>query len=203
MTDTARLFGVADVLDSDAWYTPPWIFQGLSLTFDLDVAAPEGGLPWIPAARSFSVADDGLLQPWDGLVWCNPPYSEPGPWCHRWAAHPHGCLLIRSDLSTSGPYTAYKAASSVYVPAKRLQFVNGHGGETGAANFSAVLFGRGDHVDAAMIRLARVYGGTTRLLSPPRPPVAPSPLSGGPVVPRSPRNPSAGRAGDDHEPETT
>lgn len=34
------------------------------------------------------------------------------------------------------------------------------------------------------------------------PSVAPSPPSGGPVVPRSPRNPSAGRAGDNHEPET-
>jgi hypothetical protein len=170
---TARLFTIADVLDSDAWYTPPWIFDGLGLTFDLDVAAPDGGVPWIPATRSYSVADDGLLQPWDGLVWCNPPYSAAGPWCVRWANHPHGCLLIRSDLSTSGPYTAFGAASSVYVPAKRIHYVNGQGGpvvvggrsDAGATNFSSVLFGRGAHVDAALTRLAQRCGGTTRILN--------------------------------------
>ena len=38
--DGARLFGVDDALDSDAWYTPPWVFEGLGVTFDLDVASP-------------------------------------------------------------------------------------------------------------------------------------------------------------------
>lgn len=165
MSETARLFGVDDVLDSDAWYTPKWIFDGLGLTFDLDVAAPDGGVPWIPATQSYSVADDGLLQPWDGLVWCNPPYSNPGPWCMRWAAHRDGgCLLIRSDTSTSGPYAAFRHATSVYVPWKRLQFVNGHGGETGAVNFSTLLLGRGPTVDKAMTQLSDIYGGFTRLL---------------------------------------
>ena len=36
----SRLFAAYAALDSDAWYTPPWIFDGLGLTFDLDVAAP-------------------------------------------------------------------------------------------------------------------------------------------------------------------
>lgn len=161
----SRLFDIDDALNSDAWYTPAWLFDGLGLTFDLDVAAPAEPLPWIPARERYTVADDGLAQPWHGTVWCNPPYSAPTAWCRRWANHPAGCLLIRADLSTSGPAAAVDAATSIYVPPKRLQYVNGAGTrQTGLITFSTVLLGRGDHVDAAIGRLANRYGGTGRRL---------------------------------------
>jgi len=161
----SRLFAIDDALDSDAWYTPAWVFDGLGVTFDLDVASPDGGLPWLPARAFYTVADDGLLQPWHGLVWCNPPYSAPTQWCRRWAQHPDGFLLIRADLSTSGPAAAFAAATSIYVPAKRLQFVSGAGAETGAVNFSTVILGRGATADAALHRLAVGCGGSTRTLA--------------------------------------
>jgi hypothetical protein len=149
---------------SDDCYTPRWVFDAMGLEFDLDVAAPPGG-PWhVPSKRYYTAEDDGLVQPWNGVVWCNPPYSDPAPWCRRWAKHPDGCLLIRSDLSTSGPAAAFAAASSLYVPAKRLQFVNGRGGPTGAVNFSSVLLGRGPTADDGIDRLARLHGGYGRAL---------------------------------------
>lgn len=78
---------------SDDCYTPRWLFDAMGLEFDLDVAAPAGG-PWhVPAKRYYTAADDGLTSPWDGLVWCNPPYSGLRPWVDRWAAHPCGVLL--------------------------------------------------------------------------------------------------------------
>lgn len=161
----ARLFGIEDALHSDAWYTPEWIFEGLGIVFDLDVAAPAEALPWIPARQRYTVADDGLALPWDGLVWCNPPYSDPAPWCRKWADHtPGGCLLIRADLSTSGPARAFEAATSIYVAPKRIQFVNGHGAGTGAVNFSSVLLGRGDVADAGLLHLADRFGGSARTL---------------------------------------
>jgi hypothetical protein len=162
---TARLFPLADALDSDAWYTPPWIFEGLGVELDLDVAAPAEPLAWIPAKRRYTVAEDGLNLPWFGLVWCNPPYSAPTAWCKRWSQHPDGFLLVRADLSTGGPYAAFTAASSLYVPPKRIQFVNGHGGSTGAVNFSSVLLGRGPTADAALVRLAVASGGSARCLT--------------------------------------
>lgn len=161
----ARLFDIEDALDTDAWYTPAWVFDGLGLTFDLDVAAPADPLPWLPAMNRYTVADDGLTQPWHGTVWCNPPYSAPTAWCRRWAEHDSGCLLIRADLSTSGPAVAFAAATSMYVPAKRMQFVNGRGGPTGSVNFSTVILGRGPIVNRALVRLAAECGGTTRLLT--------------------------------------
>ena len=162
---SARLFGIDDALDSDAWYTPPWIFEGLGVTFDLDVASPSEPLSWLPARKRYTVADDGLNMPWHGLVWCNPPYSAPTAWCRRWVEHPDGFLLIRADLSSGGPFRAISAASSLYVPAKRIQFVNGHGAGSGSVNFSSVLLGRGRSADAALHRLAARAGAAARDLS--------------------------------------
>lgn len=157
-----RLFPLENVIDSDDWYTPRWIFDGLGMEFDLDVAAPDGGAANVPASRFYTVADDGLLSPWDGYVWCNPPYSAPTAWCRKWATHePGGCLLIRADLSTGGPFAAWSAAHAAYVPAKRLQFESGAGKPSGAVNFSTILLGRGPRAVGAMQRLAATYGGTT------------------------------------------
>jgi len=162
---SARLFAIEDALDSDAWYTPPWIFEGLGVELDLDVAAPAEPLGWIPTRHRYTVAEDGLNLPWFGLVWCNPPYSAPTAWCRRWAQHPDGFLLVRADLSTGGPFMAFSAASSVFVPSRRIQFVNGHGSRTGSINFSSVLLGRGSVADAALARLASQHGGTARRLA--------------------------------------
>lgn len=147
----------------EAWFTPAWLFDGLGLTFDLDVAAPPGGVPWIPAERYFTEDDDGLAQAWEGIVWCNPPYSSPTGWCHRFATHPEMALLIRADLSSGGPYAAIAAADAMWVPDGRLEFVDGIGKRGGAVTFSTVLLGRGDNVSAAMYRLAEVEGVTRSL----------------------------------------
>jgi hypothetical protein len=164
-----RLFasGTAEP-DTDDWYTPPWVFAGMHADFNIDVASPPDPLPWIPAAGHYCLADDGLEQPWRGLVWCNPPFSDPLPWARRWAKHPAGCFLIRSDLSGRAGHTAFAAASSLYAPRRRMQFVNGHGRTLNAnrPNSSVVIFGRGSEADEALTRLARDMGGVTRCMGP-------------------------------------
>lgn len=96
MTDAGTLFALpsdAFVQTSDDCYTPRWVFDAMGLRFDLDVAAPPGG-PWhVPCDRWYTAQDDGLAQPWDGLVWCNPPYSSYWSWADRWIAHDRGVLL--------------------------------------------------------------------------------------------------------------
>ena len=47
---------------NDEMYTPEWIFEKLGLTFDVDVCAPENGIPWLPASKHYSIKDDGLAQ---------------------------------------------------------------------------------------------------------------------------------------------
>ena len=81
-------------LSTNDHYTPKWIFDLLGVEFDIDVASPPGGVPWIPAKRYFTQSDDGLSQDWEGLVWCNPPYSDILPWVRRMNEHANGIALL-------------------------------------------------------------------------------------------------------------
>jgi hypothetical protein len=93
---TEALFSLpsdAYAVTSDDCYTPKLVFDAMGLTFDIDVAAPYGG-PWhVPAKSYYTAEDDGLAQPWHGIVWCNPPYSKMTDWVHAWAGHDRGCLM--------------------------------------------------------------------------------------------------------------
>lgn len=48
--------------------------------FTLDVAAAEHNAK---APEFYTREDDGLALPWDGNVWCNPPYSDCGAWVRK------------------------------------------------------------------------------------------------------------------------
>ena len=78
---------------NDDLYTPPEIFEALNVTFDVDVCAPTGGLPWIPARRSIDISEDGLKTEWEGRVWLNPPYSNPTPWVDKWLENKNGIMI--------------------------------------------------------------------------------------------------------------
>ena len=78
----------------DEQYTPKWIFDHMGIEFDLDVAAPTGGAPHVPARRYYTVVEDGLIQPWSGLVFMNPPYSAAKPWVEKFMAHGNGIALL-------------------------------------------------------------------------------------------------------------
>jgi hypothetical protein len=79
--------------ETDERYTPPWVFDGLGLTFDTDPASPVAGGDFVPAARKFTRDDNGLAQPWHGLVWLNPPFSGATAWADRFREHANGVFL--------------------------------------------------------------------------------------------------------------
>src|ERR1700722_2755227 len=67
---------------SDEWATPRDRFAewDAEFGFTLDVAATaENAL----CDRYFTPEDDGLAQRWDGVVWCNPPYSQLARWLEK------------------------------------------------------------------------------------------------------------------------
>jgi hypothetical protein len=98
---------------ADDCYTPRWVFDAMGLAFDIDVAAPPGGPLHVPARHYYTAAEDGLVQPWLGTVWCNPPYSHFGPWARKWAAHSQGALMGTYTPGTAWFPLAFGAADAV------------------------------------------------------------------------------------------
>lgn len=87
-------------IEGDEWYTPKWLFDSLELKFSIDVCAPiELKYVHTPTKRYFNEMDDGLSQKWEGLVWCNPPYSLPEPWAIRCIEHGNGLLLTHIPMN--------------------------------------------------------------------------------------------------------
>lgn len=68
---------------TDLWSTPQDFFDKLNAVygFTLDACAmPENA----KCARYYTREQDGLKQPWDGVVWCNPPYGRGiGAWLQK------------------------------------------------------------------------------------------------------------------------
>lgn len=128
MNRTAFMHDHRTARTTDEWYTPPAIFEALGLSFDLDPAAPPGGVPWIPAEHHYSLADDGLRRPWGGLVWLNPPYGrQTGTWLDRLAQHGDGIALVFARTDTGWFQAAARAATALCFIAGRLRFVRPDG----------------------------------------------------------------------------
>jgi hypothetical protein len=137
--------------DSDDYWTPPWVFAQLDLSFDLDVAAPPGGIAWVPAERYFTEADNGLIQPWTGRVWMNPPYSNPTPWVDRFIAHENGVALL--PTSTGAWFRRLWNADVGFVALDSMRFHTNAGAMRGAIPTRCWLVGAGDECRAAIARL--------------------------------------------------
>lgn len=103
---------------SDTWLTPPELINKLG-QFDLDPCTPIE-MPWPTATNRYTVVDNGLIQPWEGRVWLNPPYSrEAIKWLKKLADHGNGIALVFARTETDWFF------SSVWERASALLFIRG------------------------------------------------------------------------------
>lgn len=79
---------------TETWLTPPEYIEALG-PFDLDPATPPE-MPWNTAANRYTKKDNGLIQPWYGRVWLNPPYGRKGmdEWLKKMVSHGNGIALV-------------------------------------------------------------------------------------------------------------
>jgi hypothetical protein len=136
--------------ENNDYYTPEWIFDALGETYDLDVCAPTGGVPWLPAKNHYDLEADGLVQPWHGFVWCNPPYSKPTPFIDKFLAHGYGIMLVQVSKSNAFVKLWNEAHGICLLPPK-LKFVHKEHGLKGIF-MSCVLVGMSDRALDAMKR---------------------------------------------------
>lgn len=106
---------------TDEWLTPPALLNSLG-PFDLDPCCARP-MPWATARVMWSEA--GLLRPWAGRVWLNPPYNRDviARWVGRLAEHGNGIALVfaRTD-SAWFQRSIFGAALAVYFLEGRVRF---------------------------------------------------------------------------------
>lgn len=147
----------------DEWLTPPAIIDALGgpQSFDLDPCAPITR-PWDMAKEHYTIAENGLLKPWHGRVWFNPPYGGPnivGPWMRRMAEHGQGTTLIFARTETALFFeTVWERATAILFLAGRLHFHHVDGTRAAAnAGAPSVLVAYG-FADAAALSASKIPG---------------------------------------------
>lgn len=144
------------------WLTPPHIIKALG-EFDLDPCSPVDR-PWDTAAKHYTFYDDGLLQPWAGRVWCNPPYGkELGAWLAKMARHGNGVALTFARTETNVfQRHVFPTASAMLFLAGRLAFHRPDGSKGECATGPSVLIAYSAR-DAECLSKCGLGGGFVRL----------------------------------------
>jgi hypothetical protein len=129
------------------WWTPPELVQALG-EFDLDPCAGVGQIPL--AKRVYTLPQDGLIEPWKGRVWCNPPYGpNVGQWAERMAQHGNGIMLIFARTETRAWRGIWEKAHGILLPARRITFLRPDGtkAKSGTAPSAFIAYGE-NNLDA-------------------------------------------------------
>lgn len=114
-------------MKSDTYLTPLWIIQALG-SFDLDPCTPDV-MPWQTAAHRYTKKEDGLLSPWFGRVWLNPPYGrEAVRWTRKLSDHGNGTALLLARTETADWFeTIWPKADSILFLKGRIYFHDASG----------------------------------------------------------------------------
>jgi site-specific DNA-methyltransferase (adenine-specific) len=125
----------------DEWRTPRRLFDLLNGIFHFTVdAAANADNALLP--RYWDREQDALQQDWSReRVWCNPPYSRPGPFLAK-AQTAQLAVVLLPDKCLTTHYAHDHPPCHVAVLRGRLSFgpPDGQGSPTAAAPFGSVLF---------------------------------------------------------------
>lgn len=162
---------------TEVWLTPPAVLAAIggADSFDLDPCAAPEPRPWPTARHHYTEADNGLLLPWFGRVFCNPPYSHGkiGRWLGRMAGHNRGVALIfaRTETDAFVRFVWERAAAVLFIRG-RLEFHRQDGsvglrpdGTSASAGAPSVLIAYGSR-DADVLAFCGIAGQFVPLLIP-------------------------------------
>jgi hypothetical protein len=150
------------VAGTDVWLTPPYVIEALG-EFDLDPCASVDR-PWDTAKSHYTIEDDGLLQPWFGRVWCNPPYGPKlGPFLRKMAEHENGIALVFARTETRAFFDfVWDEATAIFFIKGRLRFYKPDGSIGGTAGSPSVLIAYGES-QAEVLKNCTLQGKYVRI----------------------------------------
>lgn len=146
-----------DPTKTNRWLTPNWIVEALG-DFDLDpCGAPNHSL----ASTTYQIDEgqDGLVLPWIGRVWLNPPYGdEAPPFLKKMAEHKNGIAFIFARTETKAFFNyVWEAAIAILFIKGRIKFMNADMAVTNASNAPSVLIAYSE-ADAEILRISSIPG---------------------------------------------
>jgi len=130
---------------------PPSLINALG-KFDLDPCCPNN-LPWKTAQSFYSLENgqDGLILPWEGRVWLNPPYSNWAPFLEKLKLHGNGIALIFVRTETKGFFDhVWNDAHSILFLKRRIKFVKADLSGGGSSTAPSVLIAYGENNGKAL-----------------------------------------------------
>ena len=137
---------------TDEWYTPAYVFEAMGVRFDMDPAAASSPTPsdgWCDHHDSY----DGLIGPWNGFVWLNPPFGRRNgiaPWLGKFRAHRNGIALTPDR--TSAPWWQEAAADMdlLLFVSPKIRFIDSSGRPGTSPAQGTSLMALGDRGCAAL-----------------------------------------------------
>lgn len=134
------------------WYTPKYIIDALG-PFDMDPCSPVVR-PFDTAKIHYTTADNGLMQEWSGLVWCNPPYGkEMKHWVQKCADHGNAIVLIFARTETPVfKNIIFRRASAICFVDHRIRFIAQNCGRSSNAGAPSVLVSFGEEAKQRLMR---------------------------------------------------
>ena len=111
-------------MGKDEWITPPELIEKFPV-FDLDPCSPVNP-PWKTANKTYNIHDNGLIKPWEGRIWLNPPYGKDLiKWMRRMKGHNNGIALIFARTETKTFFeTVWDDATGILFVKGRITFYN-------------------------------------------------------------------------------
>lgn len=154
--------------DGDAWQTPEEVLDlarkvlGVRF-FDLDPASSREANERVRARKIYTKADNSLGKEWNGVVWLNPPYSNPavGQFAEKLLAEfevtrvAKAAMIVNSSTET-GWYQSLLRKAIVFLPDHRIDFMT-HG-RNGQTRLPQTMFFLGVH-EADAIGPCEEFGG--------------------------------------------
>jgi hypothetical protein len=159
----ANFGGEVRNVGTTTWLTPPYILKALG-EFDLDPCTPLDR-PWDTAKHHYTIEDDGLIQPWFGRVWCNPPYGrEMNAFLEKMATHDSGGIVLifaRTETKAFFDYVWDRAHAILFIKG-RLKFYRPDGTEGDTAGSPSVLVAYGEQ-EVEVLRNCGIEGRLVEL----------------------------------------
>lgn len=146
---------------SDDWFTPPHIFAALSVSFDMDVASPDGGPRHVPCASWITEEQNGLVAKWSGFVWMNPPFGGRNglvPWLERFFDHGNGVALTPDRTSAPWWQDAAERADAMLLTRGKVKFERPDGTLGKSPGSGVTLWASGAKACLALARAEKALG---------------------------------------------